>query len=117
LGFPIWKESLHLGRLDLHPGRIRGDRALFRLLDVASPRQGSVLLVQGMASLALFAWVLTRMHADFAGRAYAAVSLAWMWWIEGTRPDRWDGIGAVIGVLGALIIIFGPRGQKYLGVV
>jgi small multidrug resistance family-3 protein len=81
-------------------------------------------LVPGMASLALFAWVLTRIDADFAGRAYAAyggiyilASLAWMWWIEGTRPDRWHGIGAVISVLGALIIIFGPRGQKHPGVV
>jgi small multidrug resistance family-3 protein len=29
-------------------------------------------LVPGMASLALFAWLLTRIDSDFAGRAYAA---------------------------------------------
>jgi len=75
-------------------------------------------LVPGMASLALFAWALTRIEADFAGRAYAAyggvyiaASLFWLWAIEGTRPDRWDGLGAAICVLGAMVILFGPRGS------
>ncbi|SDG14153.1 YnfA family protein [Thalassobaculum litoreum] len=73
-------------------------------------------LVPGMLSLALFAWALARIEADYAGRAYAAyggvyilASLIWMWAIEGTRPDRWDTIGAVICVVGAIVIIFGPR--------
>ncbi|BAE52073.1 YnfA family protein [Paramagnetospirillum magneticum] len=73
-------------------------------------------LVPGMASLGLFAWALTRIDADFAGRAYAAyggiyilASLIWMWAVEGTRPDRWDTIGAAICVVGAMVIIFGPR--------
>ena len=70
----------------------------------------------GMASLALFAWALTRIDADFAGRAYAAyggvyilASLFWLWVMEGARPDRWDGIGAMLCLLGAMIMIFGPR--------
>lgn len=70
-----------------------------------------------MASLALFAWALTRIEADFAGRAYAAYggiyilsSLVWMWAIEGSGPDRWDIIGAAACIVGATIIIFGPRG-------
>lgn len=70
----------------------------------------------GMASLILFAWALTRIDADFAGRAYAAyggiyilASLAWMWVVEGSRPDHWDAIGAMICLLGAAIILFGPR--------
>jgi small multidrug resistance family-3 protein len=73
-------------------------------------------LVPGMASLTVFAWALTRIDADFAGRAYAAyggvyilASLVWMWVIEGSRPDRWDAIGAAICVIGAAVIIFGPR--------
>ncbi|CAA7620968.1 conserved membrane hypothetical protein [Magnetospirillum sp. LM-5] len=76
-------------------------------------------LVLGMASLALFAWALTRIDADFAGRAYAAyggiyilVSLVWMWAVEGSRPDRWDTVGAAICVVGAMVIIFGPRGGQ-----
>ncbi len=73
----------------------------------------------GMASLTLFAWALTRIDADFAGRAYAAyggiyilVSLVWMWAVEGSRPDRWDGIGAALCVAGAMVIVFGPRGGQ-----
>lgn len=74
-------------------------------------------LLPGMVSLALFAWALTRIDADFAGRAYAAyggiyilASLIWMWVVEGARPDRWDVIGAMVCILGAAIIVFGPRG-------
>ena len=51
-----------------------------------------------------------------AGRAYAAyggvyivASLIWLWAIEGVRPDRWDGIGATICLIGAFVIILGPR--------
>lgn len=80
--------------------------------------KSALWLVPGMASLALFAWALTRIDADFAGRAYAAyggiyiaASLFWLWAVEGTRPDRWDGLGAAICVLGAMVILFGPRGS------
>lgn len=75
-----------------------------------------LLLVPGMASLALFAWLLTRIDSDFAGRAYAAYggiyitgSLIWLWAVESQRPDRWDMTGAMICLLGAAIIIWGPR--------
>jgi len=75
-------------------------------------------LIPGMISLAAFAWLLTKIDSDFAGRAYAAYggiyilsSLLWMWTLEGNRPDRWDGIGAAISVAGAMIILFGPRTQ------
>ena len=73
-------------------------------------------LVPGMASLALFAWLLTRIDSDFAGRAYAAyggfyigASLLWLWVVEAQRPDRWDVTGATVCLLGAAIIIWGPR--------
>lgn len=71
-------------------------------------------LVPGMASLALFAWLLTRVDTDFAGRAYAAYggiyiicSLAWLWMIEGQSPTRWDLIGAGLCWAGALVILVG----------
>ena len=70
----------------------------------------------GVVSLVLFALVLTRVDAAFAGRAYAAyggvyiaASLAWLWAVEGSRPDRWDTIGAAICVVGAALILLGPR--------
>jgi small multidrug resistance family-3 protein len=72
--------------------------------------------VPGVAALALFAYLLTRIDAAFAGRAFAAyggvyivASLAWLWAVEGARPDRWDVIGAAICIFGAGIILFGPR--------
>ena len=74
-------------------------------------------VIPGMASLALFAWLLTRVEADAAGRAYAAyggvyiaASLLWLWLVEQRAPDRWDMIGAAICLVGAVVILFGPRG-------
>ena len=70
----------------------------------------------GLLCLAGFASLLTRIDADHAGRAYAAYggiyiacSLAWLWWVEGARPDRWDLTGAAICMIGAALILFGPR--------
>jgi small multidrug resistance family-3 protein len=75
-------------------------------------------LIPGLGFLALFAYLLTLVETDAAGRAYAAyggvyiaASLGWLWAVEGTRPDRWDVIGAVICIFGAAIILFGPRTQ------
>jgi small multidrug resistance family-3 protein len=69
-----------------------------------------------MVSLALFAWLLTLVDSEAAGRAYAAyggvyicASLGWLWAIEGLRPDRWDVVGAVICLVGVGIILFRPR--------
>jgi len=74
-------------------------------------------LAPGMVSLALFAWLLTKVDADAAGRAYAAyggiyiaASLVWLWGAESIRPDRWDLIGGALAVAGACVILFGPRG-------
>lgn len=73
-------------------------------------------VVPGMISLAAFAYLLTRIDSDFAGRAYAAyggvyiaTSLLWLWLVENKTPDRWDLTGAVICLLGALVILAGPR--------
>ena len=79
--------------------------------------KSALWLLPGMASLALFAYLLTRVDVSYAGRAYAAyggvyiaASLGWLWAVEGARPDRWDAIGAVVCLAGAAIILFGPRG-------
>ena len=73
-------------------------------------------LVPGMLSLALFAFMLTFVESDAAGRAYAAyggiyitASLLWLWLGEGIYPDRWDGAGALVCLIGTGIILFGPR--------
>ncbi|MFF9550846.1 YnfA family protein [Methylobacterium fujisawaense] len=75
-------------------------------------------LVPGMASLALFAYLLTLVESEAAGRAYAAyggiyvvAAILWLWGFEGHRPDRWDVIGGLICLLGSGLIIFAPRGS------
>lgn len=74
-------------------------------------------ILPGLASLALFAYLLTLVDSSAAGRTYAAYggvyiasSLAWLWFVEGVRPDRWDIIGASVCLVGAAIIIAAPRG-------
>ncbi|GLK76615.1 UPF0060 membrane protein [Methylopila jiangsuensis] len=85
--------------------------AVFRLQ--ASP----LWLGAGLVSLVAFAWLLTLAEVDAAGRAYAvyggiyvAASIGWLWAVEGVRPDRWDLTGSTIVLLGAAVVLFGPRG-------
>ncbi len=73
-------------------------------------------LAPGVAVLCLFAWLLTRLDQDAAGRIYAAyggiyiaASLAWLWAVEGRMPDRWDLIGSALALSGAAVIFWGPR--------
>ncbi len=68
--------------------------------------------------LMLFAWSLSRTPAAFAGRAFAAYAgvylvgaLAWLIIVDRHRPDPWDLLGATLGLLGALIIVYGPHRQ------
>jgi len=73
-------------------------------------------VLPGVASLIVFALALTRIDAAAAGRAYAAYggiyilsALVWLWLVEGLRPDRWDILGAAVCLVGAGIILYGPR--------
>jgi small multidrug resistance family-3 protein len=73
-------------------------------------------LLPGVASLCLFAYLLTVVDAEHAGRTYAAYggvyivsALFWLWLAERVTPDRWDTLGAVVCLLGAAIILWGPR--------
>ncbi len=73
------------------------------------------LLLPAAASLALFAWLLT-LHPAAAGRVYAAyggvcisVALAWLWIVDGIRPDRADFLGVALCLAGMAVIMFAPR--------
>lgn len=73
-------------------------------------------LAPGIASLCLFAYLLTLIDAEHAGRTYAAYggvyilsALLWLWFAEGVKPDRWDVLGAAICLAGAAVILWGPR--------
>lgn len=79
--------------------------------------RSALWLLPGLASLALFAWLLTQAPSEFAGRAYAAyggvyiaTSLIWLWLVEAKIPDRWDLIGGAVCLLGAGLILLPSRG-------
>ena len=81
-------------------------------------RQGrsALWLAPGVASLILFAYLLTLAPSDHAGRAYAAyggvyivASLLWLWLAEGRTPDLWDLTGGALALVAAGIILFAPR--------
>src|SRR5688572_33009703 len=68
------------------------------------------VLFPAALSLAAFVWLLS-LHPHAAGRTYAAyggiyiaVALAWLWAIDGVRPDRWDLLGVSLSVLGMAVI-------------
>lgn len=71
------------------------------------------LLLPAMASLALFAWLLS-LHPTAAGRVYAAyggvyvgVAIVWLWTVEAVTPTFTDWLGAGVSLVGMGIIMFG----------
>ena len=73
-------------------------------------------LIPGVVSLIVFAYLLTLVETEAAGRAYATyggiyivASLVWLWAVEGIRPDRFDIAGAAFCLVGASIILLAPR--------
>jgi small multidrug resistance family-3 protein len=75
---------------------------------------GAWWLLPGAASLAVFAWALTWVEADAAGRAFAAyggvyiaTSLGWLWLVEGQAPTGWDFAGGALCLAGAGVIFAG----------
>lgn len=80
-----------------------------------SPLWGSA----AAALLIVFAICLTRVPTAHAGRAFAAYAgvylvcaILWLWRVEGIPPDRWDLVGAAVSLVGALIILLGPRAMR-----
>src|ERR1051326_1500094 len=74
--------------------------------------KSSLWVIPGMLSLWVFAYLLTFVESDYAGRAYAAYgaiyilsSILWMYLFEGQSPDRFDIIGVGICLAGAAVII------------
>ena len=70
----------------------------------------------GLLSLLLFALLLTRAEATFAGRAYAAyggvyvvAALVWLALVERQKPLLSDWLGVALCLLGAAILLLGPR--------
>jgi small multidrug resistance family-3 protein len=60
--------------------------------------------------------VIPTFQSAHFGRVYAAyggmfivLSLLWGWSFDGTRPDRFDAIGAIIYLAGMTVIMYAPR--------
>ncbi|WP_271300826.1 YnfA family protein [Sphingomonas sp. CV7422] len=73
-------------------------------------------LIPGCLALVAFAWLLTRVEAAAAGRAYATyggiyitAALLWLWRVEGVRPDRYDCAGTGLCLIGAAVIALSPH--------
>jgi small multidrug resistance family-3 protein len=78
--------------------------------------KSALWLIPGAIGLMLFAFILTRVETEYAGRAYAAYggiyivsSLVWLSTIEGTRPYITDIVGAILCLTGAAVILYGGR--------
>lgn len=73
-------------------------------------------IIPGLFSLVCFALLLTRVEAAYAGRAYAAyggiyvaASLFWLAFIEKSRPLWSDWLGVVLCIVGASVVLLGPK--------
>ncbi len=50
-----------------------------------------------------------RTYAAYGG-IFIALALAWGFLVDGFRPDRWDLLGALICVVGVVVMVAPPRG-------
>lgn len=78
--------------------------------------KSSFWLITGLVSLIAFAYLLTKVNLEFAGRAYAIYggiyiisSLIWLFAVEKQGFTKWDIIGAIIVFIGIAIILFGNQ--------
>jgi len=78
--------------------------------------KSSLWLFVGIIALTIFAYLLTKINLEFAGRAYAVYggiyivsSLLWLFFVEKQSFNKWDLIGAGICILGASIILIGNQ--------
>ncbi|WP_407409548.1 YnfA family protein [Acinetobacter sp.] len=67
-------------------------------------------------ALIAFVWLLT-LHPATSGRIYAAyggiyiaTALMWLKYVDGVSLSRWDVLGGLVVIAGALVIILQPQG-------
>lgn len=74
------------------------------------------LWIPAALSLLIFVWLLT-LHPAASGRIYAAyggiyifTALLWLRYVDQVILTRWDLLGGIVVILGALLIILQPQG-------
>ena len=74
------------------------------------------LWVPTALALIAFVWLLT-LHPAASGRIYAAyggiyiaTALLWLKFVDGVALSRWDVMGGLVVIFGALLIILQPQG-------
>ncbi|MER6508412.1 YnfA family protein [Nonomuraea sp. NPDC050227] len=79
-------------------------------------QRGLLWIGGGVVALGLYGFVATlQPDANFGrilaayGGVFVAGSLVWGMVADGFRPDRWDVIGALICLVGVLVIMYAPR--------
>jgi small multidrug resistance family-3 protein len=80
-------------------------------------QRGLLWIGGGVVALGLYGFVATlQPDANFGrilaayGGVFVAGSLAWGMVVDGFRPDRWDVVGALVCLVGVLVIMYAPRG-------
>jgi len=69
----------------------------------------------GAALLVTYGWVATLQTTSFGktyavyGGVFVVMSIAWGWYFDGFRPDRYDVLGGLVCLAGLAIILFWPR--------
>jgi small multidrug resistance family-3 protein len=80
-------------------------------------RDGRGALLGALGGVVLFVYgILPTFQPSHFGRVYAAyggvfvvLSLLWGWSVDGTRPDRFDVLGALACIVGVALIMYAPR--------
>ncbi|QQN40705.1 MULTISPECIES: YnfA family protein [unclassified Acinetobacter] len=72
--------------------------------------------IPAVLALAAFVWLLT-LHPAASGRIYAAyggiyifTALMWLRFVDQVALSRWDLLGGIVVMIGAIIIILQPQG-------
>lgn len=78
--------------------------------------RGRLWIGAGVLALGLYGFVATlQPDANFGrilaayGGVFVAGSLLWGMVVDGFRPDRYDGLGALICLVGVAVIMYSPR--------